>query len=443
MARRVWAWGLAAALTILCACPMAAAEGEPVGWRVSIPMAGLTERLDNTNSGGSVNLIALADGVYTLSLMPLRAGGKSWVRALLAAGNSFFGICLLGTRAEITALKTLYLDIDLSPGGASLRFYAQADGGFLAAMELPLDLAGECRLLPLAQSQGVTATPVEAPPPSDDPLTRPAGAAPSQGEEDRPPPLRLRPGAYLLALLATALVLAALVLGIIYRRRIAGLASLAKEKSAALWQRLHARRKARSSARIKKPAPALKQDTREIPRLVEGPHLPGLRVTEAREEALIRKIVMRTAWEAGAEPSGEGLPAQMNEYFSGRASLPGAGRFLTVGLRNRDALQQLGGSSVRPLFAPNPRGQIFSLEEDTGGLYLHVDCFAPPSFVLQSVLRSVCLECVFALEDAGGNPLRLENALGYGILGLTPALTARTEAGFIVTQKGKLVIADH
>jgi len=114
-----------------------------------------------------------------------------------------------------------------------------------------------------------------------------------------------------------------------------------------------------------------------------------------------------------------------------------------VGLRNRDALQQLGGGSVRPLFAPNAKGQIFSLEEKTGGLYLHVDYFAPPSFLLQPVLRSVCLECVFVLEDARGNPLRLENVLGHAVLGIIPAVTTRTESGFIVTEKGRLVIGEN
>jgi len=376
--------------------------------------------------------------------MPLRAGGKSWVRALLASGNNFFGICLLGTRTEFAALKTLYLDIDLTPEGASLRFCAQAEGESpLAAMVLPLDLSGECRLLPLSQSQGVTATPVKAPPPPDEPPAQPADAMPSQPEEGVPaPPLRLHPGAYLLALLITMVVLAALVFGTVHWRRIKGLVLLIGEKSKALWLRLNSRLKTRTPLRMK-PVSTPAEDTHEIPRVAEGPHLPGLRVMEAREETLIRQITMRTAWETAAEPSGESLPEQMNEFFLGRAPLPGAGRFLTVGLRNRDALQQLGGSSVRPLFAPNPRGQIFSLEEETGGLYLHVDYFAPPSFVLQSVLRSVCLECVFALEDARGNPLRLENVLGYSILGVAPALTARTEAGFIVMQKGKLVVGEN
>jgi len=350
---------------------------------------------------------------------------------------------LLGTRSEIAALETLYLDIDLTPQGASLRFYAQPEGSPLAAMELPLDLAGECRLLPLAQSQGVTATPVEAPPPQDEPPAQPVDATPSQPAQAQPPPLRLHPGTYLLALAVTALALAALVFGTMHRRRIAALALLTKEKSATLWLGLTSLIKALLSARDKKTSATPREDTLEVPRVVEGPHLPGLRVTEMREHALVRQITMRTAWEAAAEPSPEAIPVQMNAYFLGRARLPGAGRFLTVGLRNRDALQQLGGGSVRPLFAPNPRGQIFSLEEDSGGLYLHVDYFAPPSFVLQSVLRSVCLECVFALEDERGNPLRLENVLGYGILGVAPALTARTEAGFIVMQKGKLIIGEN
>ena len=442
MVRRVWAWGLAAAMVILCACPLAAArEEEPVGWRVALPVAGLPERLDKTASGRAVGLLALGDGGYTLSLMPLRADGQSWVRVLLAREDGFFGICLLGTRAEFAALETLYLDIDFTPEGAALRFRAREEGGALAAMELPLDLTGECRLLPLAQSQGATATPVEAPP-------LPVGATPAEPE---PQPLRLRPGAYLLALLLTALALAMPVLGTMHGRRIKALALRIKEGGVALWQGFILRFKAMKVPRTRpspaaKPAPApataRKEDTREIPLAIEGPRLPGLRVTDAQETALVRRIAMRTAWESAAERAPDGLPARMNAYFLGRGPLPG-GRFLTVGLRNRDALQQLGGGSVRPLFGPNPRGEIFSLEEGTGGLYLHADCFAPPRFVLQPVLRSVCLECVFSLEDARGNALRLENALGRGILGIAPALTARTEAGFIVMQKGKLIIGEN
>ena len=448
MVRRVWAWAAAVLLILLCACPLAAAEEEndTIGWRVVIPMAGLPQRLDSTGSGGTVDLVALADGNYTLSLMPLRTGGKSWVRALLATGSSFFGICLLGTRAEIAALDTLYLDIDLTPRGASLRFMARPGGEPLAAMEFPLDLSGECRLLPLAQSQGVTATPVVAPPPPEEPPAQPVDATPSQPEGNPlPATLRLRPGAYILALAVTALVLAAPVFASMHWRRIASLALLVKIKSGEVWRGTASRLKARQASR-KRPSPApkkAKEDTREIPCILAGPHLPGLRVTDMRDSSLIRQVTMRTAWETAAEPSPDGTPAQMNAYFLGRAPLPGAGRFLTVGLRNRDALQQLGGGSVRPLFAPNPRGQIFSLEEESGGLYLHVDYFAPPSFMLQSVLRSVCLECVFALEDERGNPLRLENVLGYGILGVAPALTARTEAGFIVMQKGKLIIGEN
>jgi len=442
----VWAWAAAAVLMILCVCPLVAAENDLVGWRVAIPMAGLPERLDKVDSGRTVDLLALADGDYTLSLTPLRVGRSSWVRAVLTKGDSFFGLCLLGTRGEIAALKTLYLNIDLLPEGASLRFYAQSEGNdSLAAMELPLDLAGECRLLPLAQSQGVTAIPVDAPPQPDEPPAQPV-AAPSRTADIRLPPLRLHPAAYLLALLITALVLAAPVLVSMHWRRIRALALQVKAGGNALWLGSTSRLKAQRPSPAKSPRPPRQDkhhDTKEIPIFVEGPHLPGLRVTDMREDALVRQIVMRTAWETAAEPPSDSVPAQMNGYFLGRAPLPGAGQFLTVGLRNRDALQQLGGGSVRPLFAPNPRGQIFSLEEETGGLYLHAVYFAPPSFVLQSVLRSVCLECVFALEDAEGTPLRLENVLGHAILGITPALTARTEAGFIVTQKGKLVIGEN
>ena len=419
-----------AIVLILCACPLAAAQGG--GWRAEIPLEGLPARLDRVDSGKTLDLIAVADGEYTLALVPLRMGGKSWVRAVLTKGTGFFGMCMLATREEFGKMEALAVDI---AGGGVLCFSVLPEGEPLAAFDIPLDLEGECRLLPLAQSQGVTITPVDAPAPGE-PSTLPADASAAQpGHADGPPPLRLPLSTYALALLAVAALLAALVFGNIHRRRIVALAMRLKEMAAVL--------RAKKPARVKvSEPPAPRQDTREMPRIAQGPYLPGLRLAQPGEDALVRQITMRTAWEAAAESTPETMPEQINDYFRGRGALPAGGRFRTVGLRNRDALQQLGGG-VRPLFGPNPRGQIFSLEEETGGLYLHVDYFAPPSFLLQPVLRSVCLECVFALEDARGNPLRLENVLGHAILGIAPARTAYTQSGFIVTERGRLVIGEN
>ena len=414
-----------------CACIPAAAR--EAGWRAEIPLEGLPARLDKVDSGKPLDLIAVADGNYTLSLVPLRMEGKSWVRAVLTKGDGFFGMCLLATREEFGRMETLAVDI--AERGV-LQFSELPSGRQLAAVEIPITLVGECRLLPLAQSQGVTVVPVEEPP-DDEPADLPANASPEQPEgPGGPPALRLHPGTYMLALLAMAALLAALVLGNIHWRRIKALAMRVKAMAVSLW--------AKKPVRVKEPEPSVPMgDTQELPSIPQGKCLPGLRVTQARDDALVRQIAMRTAWEAAAESARGNTPEQVNDYFRGRGGLPAGGRFLTVGLRNRDALQQLGGGSVRPLFAPNAKGQIFSLEEETGGLYLHVDYFAPPSFLLQPVLRSVCLECVFVLEDARGNPLRLENALGHAILGIIPAVTARTESGHIVTEKGRLVIGEN
>ena len=414
----------------LCACLTAAAQGS--GWRAEIPLEGLPARLDKVDSGKTLDLIAVADGDYTLALVPLRMEGKSWVRAVLTKGTGFFGMCMLATREEFGKIEALAVDI---AADGVLYFSALPEGKPLAAFEVPLNLEGECRLLPLAQSQGVTITPVDAPAP-DDPSDLPANASaePEDGA-DGPGLFRLPPRTYALALLAVMALLAAPVLGTMYRRRIKALAARVKETARAM--------RAKKPARVKKPEPAApSRDTREIPRIARGPYLPGLRVVQPGEDALVRQITMRTAWEAAAETAPGIAPEQVNDYFLGRGALPAGGRFRTVGLRNRDALQQLGGG-VRPLFGPNPRGQIFSLEEETGELYLHVDYFAPPSFLLQPVLRSVCLECVFALEDARGNPLRLENVLGHAILGIVPARTAYTQSGFIVTERGRLVIGEN
>ena len=145
-----------------------------------------------------------------------------------------------------------------------------------------------------------------------------------------------------------------------------------------------------------------------------------------------------------AQPQARGEEERMNAYFLGKVFFtPLEHSFLTVGLRNRDALMQLDSEHTRPLFAPNPRGQIFSLEEENGNLYLNISFFAPPCFVVQSVLRSVFIERVFALVDAHGLPVELEQVIGHAILGIVPARTMRTESGFILTEKGKLVIGEN
>ena len=440
MARKLWAVLAAAALLVICLCPAAAAQD--TGWRVEIPIKGLPERLDKTDSGRTVDLLALADGGYTLSLTPLRMGKESLVRAVLTKGEGFLGLCLLCTRQEFGALGGLAVEIETQ---GRLCFIAMPEKTLLACLELPVGLAGECRLLPVAQSQGVTIAPLDAAPREFTQPVQPEETQSAQPADASPPPLRLHPGAYLLALLILAAALAALVVCTMRQRELAALARRAKDTASALRLELRAylhtaKKKQKKEKSVDVPLPAL--HTQEIPRLAAGPHLPGLRVMAAENSALMKQIPMRAAWEE-SEPPIQDMSARMNEFYLGRAALPEAGRFLTVGLRNRDALQQLGGNSVRPLFAPNPRGQIFSLEEETGGLYLHADYFAPPSFVLQSVLRSVCLECVFALENAGGAPLRLENVLNHTILGIEPALTTRTESGFIVTQKGRLIVGEN
>ena len=429
MARKILAFISTAVVLALCACPLAAAQEG--GWRVEIPLEGLPARLDRVDSGKTLDLIAVADGSYTFALVPLRMEGKSWVRAVLTKGTGFFGMCMLATREAFGKMEALAVDI---AADGVLRFSALPEGEPLAAFEVPLNLEGECRLLPLAQSQGVTITPVDAPSP-DNPDALPADASAAEDGEGGPPPLRLPTGTYALALLAVIALLAALVLGYMHRRRIKALTARVKKIAIAL--------RTKKPVRVKKSEPsAPMEDTREIPRIAQGPYLPGLRVVKPGEDALVRQITMRTAWEAAVETAPGIAPEQVSDYFLGRGGLPAGGRFRTVGLRNREALQQLGGG-VRPLFGPNPRGQIFSLEEETGDLYLHVDYFAPPSFLLQPVLRSVCLECVFALEDARGNPLRLENVLGHAILGIVPARTAYTQSGFIVTERGRLVIGEN
>lgn len=413
-------------MAVLCLGPLAWAQ-QAGGYRIDIPLEGLLTRQDNVESGKTLDLVALAGGEYTLSFSPLKTGKGAWVRAVLTKGEGFFGLCMLGERSSMEDVASLRVDIAAQEETCSFRFTAMPQERFLAVMELSLTLEGEYRLTPVAQAQGVAVTPL-----GEVTQQEPTQPAAQSAEPAAPQPavLKLHPGTYALALLCLAAVLGIIVAGQMHWEQIADFFKHFGKNAAVLWGYITTRVKAPRSVEIDVQPQAPKGEEA----------LPGLRVTNEAHGALVKQIVMRSSWEAAAEPAQREIPEQVNDYFLGRARLPAQANFLTVGLRNRDALQQLGGHAVSPLLAPNPRGQIFSLEEETGGLYLHVDYFAPPSFVLQSVLRSVCLECLFLLEDEQGRPLRLEDVFNHTITGISPALTARTQDGFIVTQKGRLVV---
>jgi hypothetical protein len=133
----------------------------------------------------------------------------------------------------------------------------------------------------------------------------------------------------------------------------------------------------------------------------------------------------------------------ISAFFLGkRPSVPPECGCITVGLRNRETLLGVypGEGAPVPLFAPNPRGQVFSLSA-AGNLYLHIDYFAPPSFVVHSVLSNVCLDHIFRMEDAQGNPLRPEDVRNRKILEILPARTRKTADGYYeVIEKGSLLI---
>ncbi|MDR2525135.1 MAG: hypothetical protein LBC83_02910 [Oscillospiraceae bacterium] len=146
--------------------------------------------------------------------------------------------------------------------------------------------------------------------------------------------------------------------------------------------------------------------------------------------------------EEPAPPDGQTEIAAMNAYFTGKAAAPPPGlRLQTVGLRNREQLLAEGAQGkAAPVFALNPRGQVFSVSS-SGRVYLHADYFSPPSFVVRSVLSNVCLERVFRLEDAQGLPLRVDEVRNRKILHITPAITEKTPDGdFTVAEKGRLTI---
>ncbi|MDR3313519.1 MAG: hypothetical protein LBS96_03570 [Oscillospiraceae bacterium] len=174
--------------------------------------------------------------------------------------------------------------------------------------------------------------------------------------------------------------------------------------------------------------------------------LAGVELIPAESAGSLVETVSMDGLLPAAEDAAEEPPeemAAMNAFFLGkRQSVPPSFGFTTVGLRNREHLLGVapGAGAPAPLFVPNPRGQVFSLSA-AGNLYLHIDYFAPPSFVVHSVLSNVCLEHVFRLEDAQGRPLRAEDVRNRKILAILPAHTAKTADGYYeVIEKGSLLI---
>lgn len=169
-------------------------------------------------------------------------------------------------------------------------------------------------------------------------------------------------------------------------------------------------------------------------------------IPAASAGSLVQTVSMDGLLPAADEVASDETPdetAILNAFFAGkRQSVPPGLGFVTVGLRNRDALLGVmpGPNAPAPLFAPNPRGQVFSLSA-AGNLFLHIDYFAPPSFVAHSVLSNVCLEHTFLLENERGDILDAAEVRNRKILAIIPARTRKTEEGYYeVVEKGRLLI---
>lgn len=174
--------------------------------------------------------------------------------------------------------------------------------------------------------------------------------------------------------------------------------------------------------------------------------LAGVELIPAERAGSLVETVSMDGMLPASDDMAEAAPdetAILNAFFLGkRQSVPPVLGFITVGLRNRDILLGLppGPEAPAPLFAPNLRGQVFSLSA-AGNLFLHIDYFAPPSFVVHSVLGNVCLEHVFDLVNTQGRGLRAEEVRNRKILEILPARTRKTEEGYFeVVEKGRLLI---
>ena len=447
--RRFYHRLLVLAIALAFALPFAPAVAAREGFVLQVPLAASLEQLAKNKT---LPLLEFAGGEYSLALSRLDDNGMRWVRIVVARGNFFYGACTLGVWEQLEGLETLRVDAVFQQNRAEFAFTSQPDKQRRGALAMPMSLGGAPALSAFSEEQGVSLQLRDGE--EEAAQTEAGNSSPAKREG-------VGAGPYIVALGLLVFLLAALILGQLFGRK--WLLEL-RERSRQLRRLLRGYRVNRVKARERvialpphphDPVPESDSahplmDTSEFEAHPRGtarqdasgqqprePALAGARVMPApAQNTLLRRILMR---EEAPAPPPEQQEEAMRAFFLGRARLPRY-QFLTVGLSNRDALLQLGGESIRPLFAPNPRGQLFSLEEDSGNLYLHVDYFAPPSFVLQSVLRSVCLERIFTCIDANGRLISLEEAANHSIADITPARTVRTEAGFIVTDKGMLMI---
>jgi len=459
--RRLFYCLLALALAAAMCLPLAVFSSAAVedGFTMQIPLA---ESLAALRKNKRLDLLDFPGGDYTLSLRRLDDNGLRWVRLVIAREDTFYGTVSLGTWEQLQDLDSLQIDVVFQQSRAEFAMTSLPDKHRRGAIALPMSLGGVPSLSEFSEAQGIELKPRVTEEETEAAAVAAAANPRQQGNPDAPKRETVGAGPYALALLLLALVLAALILGQMFGRK--WLLAL-RERYQMLVLLLNnfrdSRRLPRKQVIALPPGPEqqllpnpaydstqILMNSSELPRMEhfaaekddgQKSVLAGITLMPPTEQSsLLRRILMREEEEA-APPSQEEQEEIMQAYFQSRARLPGY-RFLTVGLSNRDTLQQLGSESVRPLFAPNPRGQLFSVEEESGNLYLHVEYFAPPSFVLQSVLRSVCLERIFVCVNANGEEMAPEDAANRFIAEIIPARTTRTEAGFILTEKGQLKI---
>ena len=461
--RRFYHWLLAIVLVAAMCLPLAVFSSAAVedGFTIQIP---LKESLESLRKNKRLDLLDFPGGDYALSLRRLDDNSLRWVRLVIAREDTFYGTVSLGTWEQLQDLDTLQIDVVFQQSRAEFAMTSLPDNHRRGAIALPMSLGGVPSLSEFSEEHGVELKPRVTEEEAAE-AAKAAGKDPQQkGNPAAPQREKVGAGPYALALFLLVLVLAALILGQMFGRK--WLLAL-RERYQMLVILLHDFRENRRLPQKRtvaalppgRPEPQfvpnpeydstqILMNSSELPRVEhlaaekedgQKSVLAGITLMPPTEQSsLLRRILMREEEET-APPSPEEQEEAMQAYFQSRVRLPRY-RFLTVGLSNRDTLLQLGSESVRPLFAPNPRGQLFSVEEESGNLYLHVEYFAPPSFVLQSVLRSVCLERIFICVNANGEEIAPEDAVNHSIAEIIPARTTRTEAGFILTEKGQLKI---
>ncbi|MDR2647320.1 MAG: hypothetical protein LBB67_04250 [Oscillospiraceae bacterium] len=457
---RIGHWILSFMLLAVFAIPTFAADELPApgSFRVDLPMDLYLIELQSKNRA---NIAFVHEDDFFLSLRTVP--DTDYLRLVLAKdtkNDPYFASALIGERETLALEKTLRIDFVIAKDGQNSTITATLlpSNKVCASITIPWVFEGSATLAAFAEEANAPLTPLD--------VTSPNGVVQTtipNGQTPKTPRQSPSIGLYIGVVALLLLLLTAVVLSQVFRKPIQTLA----DKSAAAMRELGKKIDLRSAmakriAPKKTPAPLgeppipapstiqmpLAEIAREIASAPEDVTLSGLVRAELSDIGALSSFTLQM--DTGGIPnnlSSDALQSQseieiMNAYFSGKQkAIPAEYDMLTVGLSNRDVLLSTPmDTSPPPSFIHKKLGQMFSISQQSGNLYLHIDYFAYPTFLVQRALESVCLARIFDLVDTHGGRPALADVFQHKILEIIPAQTKREGDSFVLTRRGRIVV---